>query len=113
MIWKPLKKLLIVGMACLVTVLYVAWKTFHKNLLDVHYSSTFLFIVLFTSIYIHTCVYVYVCIYIYIYYIYYLKKTLDVTPNLKWSVVRCATPYSNISKKSLLCLYEKQDDTNF
>ena len=36
-----------------------------------------------------------------------LKWTLDVTPNLKWSVVRCTTPYSNISKKCLLCLYEK------
>ena len=39
-------------------------------------------------------------------YVWYLKETLDVTPNLKWSVVRCATP-SNISKKYLLCLYEK------
>ena len=35
------------------------------------------------------------------------KETLDVTPNLKWSVARCSTPYSNISKKCLLCLYEK------
>ena len=25
--------------------------------------------------------------------------TLDVTPNLRWSAVRCATPYSNISEK--------------
>ena len=40
-------------------------------------------------------------------YVWHLKETLDVTPNLKWSVVRCATPYSNISKKCLLCLYEK------
>ena len=40
-------------------------------------------------------------------YMWHLKETLDVTPNLKWSVVRCVTPYSNISKKSLLCLYEK------
>ena len=36
-------------------------------------------------------------------YVWYLK----VTPNLKRSVVRCVTPYSNISKKCLLCLYEK------
>ena len=30
-------------------------------------------------------------------------RNLDVTPNLKWSVVRCTTPYSNVSKKCLLC----------
>ena len=36
------------------------------------------------------------------------EGNFDVTPNLKWSVVRCATPYSNISKKKfLLCLSEK------
>ena len=37
--------------------------------------------------------------------VWHLNETLDVTPNLKWSVVRCTTPYSNISKKCLLCLY--------
>ena len=31
-------------MACLVTVLFVVWKTFHKNLLGVYYISAFLFI---------------------------------------------------------------------
>ena len=41
-------------------------------------------------------------------YMWHLKENLDVTPNLKWSIVRCATLYSNISKKCLLCLYEKQ-----
>ena len=40
-------------------------------------------------------------------YVWHMKETSDVTLNLKWSVVRCATPYSNISKKCLLCLYEK------
>ena len=40
-------------------------------------------------------------------YVWHLKETLDVTPNLKQSVVRCSTPYSSISKKALLCLYEK------
>ena len=39
-------------------------------------------------------------------YMWHLKETLDATLNLKWSVVRCSTPYSNISKKRLLCLYE-------
>ena len=29
------------------------------------------------------------------------------TPNLKWSVLRCVPPYTNDSKKHLLCLYEK------
>ena len=50
-IGKPLKKLLIIGMACLVTALFVVWKTFHKNLLDVYYSSAFLFNVIFSYIY--------------------------------------------------------------
>ena len=40
-------------------------------------------------------------------YVWPLKETLDVTPSLKWSVVRCATPYSNISNKCLLCLFQK------
>ena len=40
-------------------------------------------------------------------YMWHLKESLHVTPNLKWSVVMCVTPYSNISKKCLLCLYEK------
>ena len=31
-VWKPLKKLLIVGMVYLVTALFVVWKAFHKNL---------------------------------------------------------------------------------
>ena len=39
-------------------------------------------------------------------YMWHLKETLDVALNLKWSVMRCATPYSNISKKYLLCLHE-------
>ena len=37
----------------------------------------------------------------------HLKETLDVTSNLKWSVSRCATPLSNVSKKCRLCLYGK------
>ena len=32
-------------------------------------------------------------------YVRHLKGTLDVTSNLKWSVVKCATPCSHISKK--------------
>ena len=56
------------GMACLVTGLFVVWKTFHKNLLGVYYISAFLFIVIFTYIYIYN-IYIYI-IYIYILYIY-------------------------------------------
>ena len=40
-------------------------------------------------------------------YVQHLKETLDVTLHLKWSVVRCTTPYSNILRKCLQCLYEK------
>ena len=52
---KLKKKLLIIGMACLVTVLFVAWKTFHKNLLGAYHISAFLFIVIYIYyIYIYT-----------------------------------------------------------
>ena len=40
-------------------------------------------------------------------YLWHLKQTFDVSPNLKWSVVRCAKLDSNTSKKCLLCLCEK------
>ena len=65
------------------------------------------------------CICIYICVYIYIYiyiyfskttlssYMWHLKSVLSETPNLKWSIFRCVPPYSNISKKSLLCLYEK------
>ena len=39
-------------MACLVTALFVVWKTFHKNLLGVYYIRAFLFIAIFTYLYI-------------------------------------------------------------
>ena len=37
----------------------------------------------------------------------HLKSVSSEKPNLKWSVLRCVPPYSNISKKCLLCWYEK------
>ena len=40
-------------------------------------------------------------------YIWHLESVSSETPNLKWSVLRCVPPYSNISKKCFLCLYEK------
>ena len=36
-----------------------------------------------------------------------LKSGSSETPNLKWSILRCVPPYSNISKKCLLCLYKR------
>ena len=35
------------------------------------------------------------------------KSVSGETPNLRWSILRCVPPYSKISKKYLLCLYEK------
>ena len=49
---ETFKKLLIIGMACLVTALFVVWKTFHKNLLGVYYIRAFLFIAIFIYLYI-------------------------------------------------------------
>ena len=40
-------------------------------------------------------------------YMWYLARVSCETPNLKWSVFRYIPPYSNISKKCLLCLYKK------
>ena len=37
----------------------------------------------------------------------YLESVSSETTNLKWSILRCVPPYSNISKKCLLCLCEK------
>ena len=51
-VWRKFGKLLIIGMACLVNMLFVSWKTFHKNLLGVYYISALLFIVIFTYIFI-------------------------------------------------------------
>ena len=39
-------------------------------------------------------------------YMWHLKSVSSETRNLKWSVLRCEPPYSNISKKCLLFLYE-------
>ena len=40
-------------------------------------------------------------------YMFHLKRVLSEIPDLKWSVLRWLPPYSNVSKKCLLCLYEK------
>ena len=40
-------------------------------------------------------------------YMWHLKRVSSETPNLKWSVLRCVPPYSNILKKCILFWYEK------
>ena len=40
-------------------------------------------------------------------YMWRFKSVSSEIPDLKWSVLRCVPPYSNISKKCLLCLYGK------
>ena len=40
-------------------------------------------------------------------YTWHLKSVSSETHNSKWSALRCVPPHSNISKKYLLCLYEK------
>ena len=40
-------------------------------------------------------------------YVWHLKSVSVETSNLKWSVLRCISLYSNISKKCLLRLYQK------
>ena len=40
-------------------------------------------------------------------YMCHLKSISSKTTNFKWSILRCVPPYSNISKKCVLCLYEK------
>ena len=40
-------------------------------------------------------------------YMWHLKSLSSKTLNLKWSVLRSLPPYSNISNKCPLCLYEK------
>ena len=40
-------------------------------------------------------------------YMWHWKSLSSETPNLKWSVLRCISSYSNISKKRRLCLYKK------
>ena len=36
-----------------------------------------------------------------------LKLKHNVTPTLKWCILKCVAPYSNITKKCRLCLQEK------
>ena len=46
-------------------------------------------------------------------YMWHLKSVSSETPNLEWSVLRCVSPNSNISKKCVLCLYEKLERVTY
>ena len=46
-------------------------------------------------------------------YIWEIKKDYNGMPTLKWSIVKSAPSYSNISKKCFLCLHEKLEIVNF
>ena len=46
-------------------------------------------------------------------YMWHLKTASSETPNLKWSVLRCVPPYSDISKKCLMCSYEKLEIVSY
>ena len=46
-------------------------------------------------------------------YIQELKETSNSSPTLVWSILKKVPPYSNISKKCLLCLHEKLETINY
>ena len=46
-------------------------------------------------------------------YIWEVKDKYKETPSLKWSFVKSASGYSNITKKCLLCLHEKLEIINY
>ena len=46
-------------------------------------------------------------------YIWELKETSNSSPALVWSIAKKIPPYSNISKKCLLCLHEKLEIINY
>ena len=46
-------------------------------------------------------------------YIWEMKDKYDITPNLKWYIIKSVTGYSNISKRCMLCLHEKYEILNY
>ena len=46
-------------------------------------------------------------------YIWELKETLNSSPTLAWSIAKKVPPYSNISKRCLLCIHEKLEIINY
>ena len=45
-------------------------------------------------------------------YIWEMKDKYDITPNLKWYIIKSVPRYSNISKRCMLCLHEKYEILN-
>ena len=46
-------------------------------------------------------------------YIWELKETSNLSPTLVWCIAKKVPPYSNISKKCLLCLHEELEIINY
>ena len=46
-------------------------------------------------------------------YIWEMKQKHNITPTLKWYIVKSVPSYSNVSKKCLLCLHEKFEILNY
>ena len=46
-------------------------------------------------------------------YVWEMKKNLKIIPSLKWSIIKPVPAYSNISKKSQLCLQGKFEVLNY
>ena len=42
-----------------------------------------------------------------------MKDKYDITPNLKWYIIKSVPGYSNISKRRMLCLHEKYEILNY
>ena len=40
-------------------------------------------------------------------YVWALRQKHNITPTLKWNIIKSEPPYSNITKSSMLCLHEK------
>ena len=46
-------------------------------------------------------------------YIWEIKDKYDITPNLKWYIIKTVPGYSNISKRCMLCLHKKYEILNY
>ena len=42
-----------------------------------------------------------------------MKDKYDITPSLKWYIIKSVPGYSNISKRCMLCLHEKYEILNY
>ena len=42
-----------------------------------------------------------------------MKDKYDITPNLKWYIIKSVPGYSSISKRCMLCLHKKYEILNY